>query len=272
MDPSTLVRKVPLAQNTPGAPNDSPQLPVLFLYLLNSFTKAIIKQFIDEAGVNPKAADPIGVVAVSIFSKPEFCWRGTSLIDILMAKFCVVAPVLWGMRGNEKTAEGRKRLGWWKEPKFDDDQSWASRQWVSEQMHNTRMTGLGAGYAAISLRDFSRMSISRNPYKPYHYWASMAAIVNTPPQEASSTQYTVLKAMIENYEERFLGFYGSIGKAALRNALVDFPDKAVSDGVAVASLKVLGDRLKKDYGLTLRPPVLANKGKFGGGQGGAFGS
>ncbi|KAI9733492.1 MAG: hypothetical protein M1818_007240 [Claussenomyces sp. TS43310] len=213
-------------------------LPGLFIWLLNVFSKMLVKQLIDEAGVSPKAADPIGVLAVSIFAQKDLLWRESSLIDILIAKMRVVCPVLFGLRGNEKTEEGRKRLGWWK----------LDGRWVEEQVHYTRMTGLGAGFAAIALRDFSKSAL-KNPYPPSNYWQSMASILNTP--DPSSTQYLVVKAMIENYEQRFLAFYGSFGKSAFRLALIDFPSRAPSTNVAASALKVLGDKLRRDVGLRL---------------------
>lgn len=238
-------RMVMLSRPPPveGATNNGETVPALFIYLLNVFSKAVISQFITEAGVSPKAADPIGVVAVSVFAQQDLSWRGSPLIDILICKMRVVCPVVFGIRGDEKTEEGRARLGWWKDE---------AGKWVSEQVHTNRMIGLGAGYAAISLRDFTK-SANKNPYPPSKYWQSMASIVNTSPDEASSTQYTVLKAMIDNYETRFLTFYGSAARAALQVALVDFPSRSPKNTVAVSSLKVLGDKLRRDKGLNLKP-------------------
>lgn len=226
----------------PGGPLNDAQLPSLFLYLLNVFGKATISQFINEAGARPETADPIGVCIAATFSEPTFAWRGQSLIDILMAKFRIVCPVLFGYRGSEKTEQGRKRLGWWKD----------SGTWIAEQQHMDRMTGLGAGFAAVSLRNFSRAK-KVNPYPPRHYWTAMARIVNTPAAEISSTQCVVLKSMIQNYEQKFLQFYGSAGLAALRTCLFDFPAK-VPEGsrtAAINSLGVLATQLRKDSGLVL---------------------
>jgi nucleoporin GLE1 len=241
VDPGMVMLSTPAPAE--GSHNNGDSLPVLFVYLLNQFSKALVSQFVDEAGVAPKTADPIGIIAASVFAQSELCWRGTSLIDILICKMRVACPVLFGIRGNEKTEEGRARLGW---------RRGEGGEWVSDQVHNTRMTGLGAGYAAISLRNFSKSSF-KNPYPPTMYWRSMASIVNTPPEEASSTQYIVLKAMIENYEQRFMEFYGSAARAALQIALVDFPGRAQENTVAVSSLKVLGDKLRRDVGLRLTP-------------------
>ncbi|KAI1486858.1 GLE1-like protein-domain-containing protein [Biscogniauxia mediterranea] len=223
-----------------GAMRNEPHLPSLFLYLLNHFAKAVINQFINECGAQPKTADPIGVVAAMVFSNKAYLWRGKTLIDILMAKFRVVCPVLFGYRGSEKTEQGRLRLGWRKD----------GPGWTPEQQHNDRMKGLGVGYAAIALRDFSK-SPNTNPWPPSRYWTSLARIVNTPPAEISNTQCVVLRAMIEIYEERFITFYGSAAIAALRKALVEFPNKAQEKTPAVSGLQVLASILKRDIGLEL---------------------
>jgi nucleoporin GLE1 len=216
------------------------QLPSMFIYLLNHLSKAIINQFINECSANPRAADPIGVATAHIFSDPGFHWRGQSLIDVLIAKYRIVCPVLFGLRGSEKTEQGRQRLGWQRK----------RGTWATEQEHMDRMTGLGAGYAAISLRDFQR-SKKENPWPPRKYWEAFAKIVNTPPQEISDTQCNVLKAMIDHYEQRFIGFYGTAGIAALRLALVDFPASAPAKTTPVTSLQVHAQLLKKDAGLRL---------------------
>jgi nucleoporin GLE1 len=210
------------------------------LYLLNIFAKAVISQFINEASAKPETADPVGVVVAAIFSEPDFLWRGKSMIDILMAKIRVVCPVLFGHNGSEKTDQGRQKIGWKKEGGI----------WVTEQQHFDRMTGLGAGFAAISLRNFAK-SKKTNPYPPPNYWVAMAKIINSPPEEISNTQCVVLKAMIQNYEQKFLDTYGSAAVAALRLALLEFPAKSPEKGAATNSLLVLAQMLKRDTGLSL---------------------
>lgn len=214
----------------------------LLLYQLNIFSKAIISQFIDEAGVSPKAADPVGIIASHIFALNDFKWNGTSMIDVLLAKFHVVCPVLWGIYGDEKSTEGRTRLGWWREEQ--------GGPWVSDQRHSERMTGLGAGYAALSLRNYEKARLE-NPLPNWNYWRSMAAIVNVPSREATQTHFIVLKAMVENYETRFLEFYGDAALAALRKALIEFPRDVLDKSVAAKAVAVLPDVLRRDNKLTL---------------------
>lgn len=238
VDPSLVVFAP--RQPVEGAAHNA-ELPSLFLFLLNHLSKAIINQCISEVATNTKSADPIGVCAASIFSDPVFHWRGQPLIDILIAKFYVVCPVLFGVRGSEKTERGRDLVAWKRR----------GNAWIPENEHIDRQRGLGAGYAAISLRDFSR-SKKQNPYPMTHYWEAMAKIVNSPPTEMSNTQCIVLKAMIEHYEQRFLQFYGNAAIAALRLALVEFPAAALGAGLkdsAVQSLIVHGQLLKAKVGL-----------------------
>lgn len=204
-------------------------------------SKNTINQFISEAGVTPKAADPIGVVAVSMFAQAEFRWDGIALVDILLAKFHVVCPILWGVYGDERTESGRKALGWWRES--------PGGPWVTEQRHSERMTGLGAGFAALSLRDFSK-SKSRNPFPPSNYWHAMACIVNTPPTQVTQTHFSVLRAMIENNIPRFIGYYGQAGKAALRKAIIEFPQQSPKS-IGATGILTLATTLKRDLQLTL---------------------
>ena len=222
-----------------AAHNDAP-MPSIFFYLLNILAKAAISQYINEGGPRPETADPVGVVMAATFSEPEFLWRGESLIDILIAKFRVVCPVLFGYRGNEKMEGGRQSLGWKKE----------GGHWIHEQAHMDRMTGLGAGYASISLRNFGK-SKKKNPYPPRYYWTALAKIVNTPSAEISNTQCVVLKAMIANFESKFLDAYGTAAVAALRTALIEFPARASQKSSAVTSLVVQAQLINKEYGLSL---------------------
>jgi len=221
-----------------AAHND--RLPSLFLYLMNILAKAVISQFINESGADARTADSIGRVATKVFSSEELLWRGKPLIDIVMAKYRVVCPVLFGFRGNDKMEQGRARVGWKKD----------GGHWISEQEHSDRMTGLGAGFAAMTLRDFSKAR-QKHPWPPTAYWTAMAKIINTPPEQTSGTQCLVLKAMIAGYEKNFIHFYGNAAVAALKCALIDFPEKVPDKSAASSALKVQAKTLAINTGLRL---------------------
>ncbi len=162
-------------------------------------------------------------------------------MDLLIAKYRVVCPVLFGFRGNDKMEMGRARVGWLKND---------AGQWISEQEHSDRMTGLGAGFAALTLRDFSRVS-RPNPWPPRAYWAALARILNTPPEQISMTQCYVLKAMIADSEAKVIQQYGTAGTAILRYALHDFPAKVSPPNSSSSALRVLAKTLKINTGLRL---------------------
>ncbi|MCJ1478631.1 hypothetical protein MMC13_007312 [Lambiella insularis] len=216
--------------------------PALLVYQLNIFAKALISQFVNEASVAPKSADPVGVIGSAIFAQNDFRWNGLSLIDILIAKYHVVCPILFGIYGNDTTDAGKRRSGWTREDK--------TGPWVSEQRHFDRMTGLGAGFAAISLRNYDKAK-AHNPYPIHNFWRSLAAIVNVPPTKVSSTHFIVLKAMIENNESRILDFFGDAGRLALRKALITFPQQSGATSVAAKALSILPDALQRERKLFL---------------------
>ena len=231
-----------LANPPSSPPAQDTKAPALLIYLINIFAKAIVSQFIDEAGVSPKTADPVGVLASNVFALDDFRWQGLSLIDILISKMHVVCPVLWGIYGEESTTEGKTRLGWWREEK--------DGPWVSEQRHQERMTGLGAGFASLALRKYEKAR-AENPYPNIKYWQSFAAIINVPQQMITTTHFVVLKAMIEGSELKFLELFGNAGLAALRTALVEYPTKTAQPSVAAKALAGLADVLKRDKKLCL---------------------
>ena len=120
---------------------------------------------------------------------------------------------------------------------------------MPEQRHFERMTGLGAGFAGISLKNYEKAR-PQNPYPDQHYWTSLARIVNVPPQEVTQTHFVVLKGMIENFESKFLHFFGDAAIAALRLSLIELPKRS-PPSVAAKSLAGLVDVLKRDKKLIL---------------------
>ena len=223
----------------PGAVNNG-DLPFMFLFLLNHFSKAIIAQLAEEAGIKPHMAASISILAVKVFSNPSFLWRGKPLIDILIAKYRVVCPVLFGIRGKETTEGGKERLGWQK----------IGGKFIRDEVHFNRMTGFGAGYASLCLRDFSK-SKSRHPYSVSYYWMAMASILSTPPEKISRTQCFVLKAMIDNYQEKFFRFYGAAALAALQIATIHFPARIAEQNDATLALRALPAKMKLELGIDL---------------------
>lgn len=231
----------------------STKIPSLVIYLISILSKAIINAFTGECAVNTRAAEPIGTLTAQVFSLSELQFTrhndpthtNASLIPILLAKFHKVAPILFGVSGPESTPAGRMRLGWRMEPQNDPDK----RAFVIEQRQHERMTGLGAGFSSIALRNFSKTKL-KNPFPPTHFWKAIASIINTPPQDVQTSHLLLLKSMLENNAtERFVLFYGSVAMAVLREALVEFPMRLPTKTQAepaCRSLTLMADALAKE--------------------------
>ena len=243
----------PSSSPTSPSPSSSWQVPSLLIWTLSIFAKAIIAQFTTESGVSTHTAEPTGILLVQILSLEEFQFKAPTsaptsapttipMIDIFLAKYHAACPVLWGIHGPESTAGGKRRLGWRIEERG------GQRGFVPDQQHYDRMNGLGAGYAAIALRNFSKTKL-RNPYPPVNFWESLAGIVNVPPEQVTTTHLVVLRSMLENCTERFLMFFGNVGVAALRLALVEFPGRlpeGVRQGAACKAVELLVDKLRSE--------------------------
>lgn len=213
-------------------------MPALLIYLLNIFSKAIIAQLVAEAGVTPKSAGPLGVLTAQIFSIDAFIYKGCPMIDIMLAKYHVLCPVLWGFYGSESNDTGKAALGWWREE--------PNGPFVSRQVHEERMIGLGAGFAAIALRDFSKTT-RQNPLPNTHFWKALAMVVNVSPAEVQDTHLTVLAAMLQFSAQRIVGFWGDLGLLTLHHAIVTFPATLPRKSSARSSVEILRDLYARDH-------------------------
>ncbi|RMY96128.1 hypothetical protein D0861_00261 [Hortaea werneckii] len=216
VDPSEFIL---YPEQPPTSTTAERRYPGCLLYLLSRFAKSAISQLIQEAGMETETADGVGVLLVTIFSVPNYRWNGQSLIDVLWAKYHVVCPPLFGITGNQKTVAGRKRLGWW----VDGDGDTANA-FISDELHYQRMRGLGAGFSALTLRDFSR-SANPNPAPNRLWWETLARILNLPPGHPQLTHYVLVKALLADHIPRILQIFASAGKAVIRKATGEFPQK-----------------------------------------------
>ncbi|KAI5205423.1 GLE1-domain-containing protein [Aureobasidium subglaciale] len=214
------------------------RMPLCLVYLMHIIAKNAISSFCSQ---NETLIDATAILLATVFSKTEYLFNGTtSLLDILLAKYHVVCPVLFGIYGNEKTRDGRARIGW----QCDGD-----GEFIDLEIHKNRMSGLAIGYGCLSLRDFSKSKM-QNPFPPPNYWKALSHIANTPPAHLQSTHFMVLRALVETHVEKFLKFYGQAGLAALRQVLVLLP-KSAPEIAAKGLVDVLPQSLRQTKHLTL---------------------
>ncbi|KAI9373050.1 GLE1-domain-containing protein [Aspergillus egyptiacus] len=241
-EPSVDIRQFIAFPPEEIANSEDNKVPALLIYAMNIFAKSLISSLLTEASINQGHAEPVGIIAAQIFSMDAFVYKGCHMVDILWAKYRVVCPALWGFTGSEKTESGRRALGWWREA--------PDGPFVSEQAHADRMTALGAGFAALTLRNFGKTA-RKNPFPNTLYWFSMHKILNIPPAELQETHVTLLSAMLRSSAERIVGFFGHIGLALMRKAIVELPSNIPHHGMAVNQLKLLRDLYKKEKNIII---------------------
>ncbi|CAF9905680.1 MAG: hypothetical protein GOMPHAMPRED_003318 [Gomphillus americanus] len=229
--------KVSLSQFLLGPSNEAQEVSSYYIYLMNIFTKAVFSQFLVDATADTRKADAIGLFASQLLATSQVQWRNQiSFWPFLLAKFARRCPVLFGVYGDEATTEGRTLLGWGK----------ADGTFVNNQRHAERMTGLAAGWASITLRDYNKSRLE-NPVPSWYFWRSAASILNVPKNEVTNTHYIVLKALIEHNEARIIKLFGNYGTMILQQAVTAYPDNVhTGSKVSAQALKLLGDIWEKD--------------------------
>lgn len=217
------------------------QYPALLLYAFICIVKTVMKQFdVEAVKEDGRVIQELGLITASLFADKQYMWNGVPLTDILLAKYHRACPMLFGIRGNMSTAQGKERLGWI---------TTSTGNVPSENDYQQRMLGLGSGFAALSLRSFSGKSPAISMAE---YWRAVSSISNTPAADLYDGHFMVLKGLLRDYANKFINFYGVQGRAALRRAVVDLPAKAPDRAKSSAGLiRVLPDFWKVTYKISL---------------------
>lgn len=214
------------------------QVPAVFIFLVNSFAKISIKML--KESTLQTMTNLVGISVAFIFGHNNLRWNGESFIDIFLAKYHRMCPVLFGIYGPENTRAGRDRIGWGTE----------GESYIETSIHQEEMMGLAMGWSAVTLRDFKTSVSAKNSLPAYHFWASVANIVNVPPKEVQETHLIVLKNILEHYADKFVKFYGQAAMVALRRAIIEFPGP-LKESTARSGLILLREIFVKKYGIRL---------------------
>ncbi|KAF1840894.1 uncharacterized protein K460DRAFT_321492 [Cucurbitaria berberidis CBS 394.84] len=230
--PMIDIRPYIVAHEIPPLANEAEAAyPAFLLYVWICFEKFLLKQFEKEAAnEDGRIIQEIGLIAASLLGDQKYMWKGIPLTDIVLAKLHRACPPLFGVRGTMNTAEGRIRLGWMPDSTLD--------------AYNQRLRGVGAGYAAMSLRTFA----SKAPALPIsEYWRAIVLLCNTPPEHLWPGHFAILNGLIRDYYKKFLSFYGVPARGVLRRATIDLPARAPERCKdAAGTVSVLPEGWKKE--------------------------
>lgn len=225
------------------ANSDENKVPSLLIYCLNIFSKCLIASLITEASVNQNHAEPVGILAAQIFSTETFVYKGVPMSDILWAKYHAKCPGLWGIYGGQENTEaGRVAVGW--------HRTESGGPFVSEQEHADRMTALGAGFAAITLRKFGRNK-RLNPFPNRIFWYAVHKILSIPLDDMQETHVILLGAILRSSAPRVVEFFGHFGMVLMRRAIVDVPNGLPRQTTAVSQLRLLRDLYKREKNIII---------------------
>lgn len=214
------------------------QVPAVFICLINFFAKISIKML--RESTLQTMTNLVGISVAFMFGHMSIRWNGESFIDIFLAKYHKACPVLFGIYGPENTQAGRERIGWGKE----------GESWIDTAIHQEEMMGLAMGWSAVTLRDFKTSKTAQNSLPAYHFWASVANIVNVPAKDVQETHLIVLKNILEHYADKFVKFYGQAAMVAMRRAVVEFP-APLKETTARSGLILLREIFGRKFGIRL---------------------
>jgi len=209
--------------------------PAFLLYVWICFEKSLMKQFEKEAASEDgRTIQEIGLIAASLLSDQKYMWKGIPLSDIVLAKFHRICPPLFGIRGTMTTRQGQARLGWMP----------IDKNAPTQESYSQRMRGLGAGYAAMSLRSFN----GKAPALPMSdYWRALVSICNTPSEHLWPGHFALISGLVRDYYKKFLACYGVPARAVLRRAVVELPVRAPpACKDAAGTVSVLAEGWKKE--------------------------
>ncbi|KAF2661365.1 hypothetical protein K491DRAFT_587364 [Lophiostoma macrostomum CBS 122681] len=231
--PTIDIRPFIISRPLPTMSNDAEaQYPAILFYAFICFVKFALKQFEQEAALEDgRVIAELGTVAASLMVDKEFVWKGIPLIDLLLAKYHRVCPILFGITGDMRSSAGQARLGWIP----------ISGAPPTVSTYSQRMTGLACGFATMSLR------VVASPVLPAsEYWRAISAICNTPPQQLTGGHFMVLKGLTRDWAKKFISIYGAQAKAVLRKATIGLPSRAPSQlAEAVNIVSSLPDAWRK---------------------------
>lgn len=234
--PMIDIRPYIVSQPIPQLANEADAAyPAFLLYVWICFEKSLLKQFEKEAASEDgRTIQEIGLIAASLLSDPKYMWRGMPLSDIVVAKFHRVCPPLFGVRGTMNTTQGRERLGW----RLIDKNA------PTVESYSQRLRGLGAGYAAMSLRSFN----GKAPAIPMsEYWRAIVSICNTPSAELWPGHFALIAGLVRDYYKKFLTYYGVPARGVLRRAVLELPARAPAHCKdAAGTVSVLAEGWKKE--------------------------
>ncbi|GAO46558.1 hypothetical protein G7K_0788-t1 [Saitoella complicata NRRL Y-17804] len=173
---------------------------IVYLWLLNFFSKSVVKQAETEVAVAPATAYPLAYVCAHMLSKHP------KLLPLFMARFAKNCPFVVPVWRTGRT-EGDMKLNGIK--RFEDG------KWEDESPYTERMCGIFATYIATTQTELWNNQPNLLPFSASWKW--MARLLNKPPQSSASP--AIYSMFMDIAGEKFVRVYGKQGDKMIRLAV-----------------------------------------------------
>lgn len=209
------------------------QNDLVYKWILNFISDAIISQAETEVSVKPKASIPLAKLTLNLLILFE------ELSYFLLAKFYTACPFLLGYSCPQDTEEGRTRLGW----NRDED----TGKWENEVQYNERLSGISTLFSVITRLKLDstyigyNSSTTKHPLPISNSWIFLARMVDVPATELTETHYTIVGAWWDACSIEFLQAYGKQSRKLLQLVVDEWSSLGDKSSAGKVRLKLLGE-------------------------------
>lgn len=172
---------------------------LVFLWILNFFSKSVVAQAETETIVSIQSALPLGKLAVMLMLRFE------PLYKLLLARFVKKCPFVIGYSCAIDTEEGRLRMGWKR----------SGEKWEDPSAYAERLSGICAVWAVMTISQVETNG-QPHPYPIANSWRFLARMANTNAEILSNAHYSVVANWWDVASATFAKAYGKQGRKLLQ--------------------------------------------------------
>lgn len=197
-------------------------VPLVFSWVLNYYSKALIDQAEAEVSASINRALPLAILTASLLGHlPE-------LYDYLVARFVKKCPMIIGFSCGIDTVEGITRMGY----RRSSDGTFETQEKVAD-----RVSGIVALWSALTIaQPLDQGCVS--PISAADGWKMLARLANTPKDLLINLHFTVASTWWDVGSEQLRNQYGKQGIKLLQLLSRPWP-ASVSDKKYPAALKLM---------------------------------
>lgn len=170
---------------------------LVYMWILNFFSKSLIAQAEAETTVSIQSALPLGTLAAMMMV------RFKELPKLLIARFVKKCPMVIGYSCAIDTEEGRLRMGW--------KRSSSEGKWEDPTQYSERLAGICAVWTVLTTSKIDTPVGQPHPYPISNSWRFLARLTNMKVELLSNVHYAVVAVWWDIAGKVFAEAYGKQG-------------------------------------------------------------